>query len=126
MPRASAGEQRPKAMILLLVTAILVIATAVFFVRSSSPPGVAEASAAARIATDYIVQDPAMFATQVVTVTVDGVADHGAFWRVTLHFDAHYPGTTTRPAGVTPVPVTIHLEIDVDKHTATPTIHDQG
>ena len=119
MAWTSAGQMRSRAVILVSLAAVLLVLVAVLIGRSPpSPPAISEA-AAERIATDSVTQWEASDSdAQVVDVVVERYEDHDTFWRVTLHADLR--------VGRDKQPITIYYQIDVDKHSATPSLCAQG
>jgi hypothetical protein len=78
-----------------------------------------EQSTAIQIASDFAFKSqPA--GTQIRGVRETSVSEVGNAWRIAVSFEALYPGS----AAVDPVPV--HLLIDVDKGSGTPTLVGQG
>jgi len=113
------GQMRSRAVILLALAAILLVAGAVLVGRSSTaPPGISEAAAeeiAITAVTGWETADPD---AQLVDVSVDRYEDHDTFWRVSLRADLL--------VGQGKQPITYYYQIDVDKQTATPSLFGQG
>ena len=125
MARTSRGQMRSSALIVVAVAGVLLVAVAVLLWRSPPPaPGIDEATAE-RIATDFVARGEASD-TQIFAVVVDRYEDHDTFWRVILHADLAVRTTVGDPPVRSMLPITYHYQVDVDKQTATPTMHDQS
>lgn len=108
----------------LLAVAVIVVAISVLVLMalpaSLGPTGrQIEQESASEIATDYVVAGLES-GTQVLETHVTDVEEFSAAWRVWIDASARYPG------GSSSQPTPVHLIIDVDVTTGTPTLYASG
>ncbi len=110
---------RTGTVILVALAAVLLVAVAVVIGRSPpSPPRIDEA-AAERIATDLVARWEASDSdAQIIDVVVERYEDRDTFWRVAVRADLL--------VGLDKTAIAYYYQIDVDKHTAAPSLSGQG